>query len=38
VRIVGEKRLGLWDRPWVLLFALGLLSTEWWLRRRWGLL
>lgn len=37
VRIVGEKRLGLWDRPWVLLLALGLLSTEWWLRRRWGL-
>ena len=38
VRIVGEKRMGLWDRWWVLAFALGLLSSEWWLRRRWGLL
>lgn len=38
VRIVGEKRVGLWDRPWVLLIALGFLSSEWWLRRRWGLL
>lgn len=38
VRIVGEKRVGLWDRPWLLLVALGFLSSEWWLRRRWGLL
>lgn len=38
VRIVGERRLGLWDRPFVLLFVLGIVSTEWILRRRWGLL
>ena len=38
VRIVGERRMGLWDRPFVLLALLGLFSGEWILRRRWGLL
>ncbi len=38
VRIVGERRLGLWDRPFVLLLVLGIVATEWGLRRRWGLL
>ena len=37
-RIVGERRLGLWDRPLVLLLALALAGGEWFLRRRWGLL
>lgn len=38
VRIVGERRLGLWDRPFSLLLVLLILSGEWILRRRWGLL
>lgn len=27
----------LWDRPWVLAIVFGLLTSEWWLRRRGGL-
>jgi len=27
----------LWDMPILLLLLVGLLSTEWSLRRRWGL-
>jgi hypothetical protein len=27
----------LWHSPWVLAMVMGLLGTEWTLRRRWGL-
>jgi uncharacterized membrane protein len=37
VRIVGERRLGLWDKPLSLLLVLALFAAEWTLRRRWGL-
>ncbi len=30
-------RTALWGHPIVLLVLLGLLASEWWLRRRWGL-
>jgi uncharacterized membrane protein len=35
--ITATERLDLWDMPVVLLVLLGLLATEWSLRRRWGL-
>lgn len=35
-RVLGSRRLDLWDTPLALGLVLGLLSTEWWLRRRWG--
>jgi uncharacterized membrane protein len=31
------ERRELWHEPWVLLLMVGLLSAEWFLRRRWGL-
>jgi uncharacterized membrane protein len=34
VRLVERE---LWHAPWVLLAIIGCLSTEWMLRRRWGL-
>lgn len=37
VEVGRKKNIDLWDRwPFIALF-LGLLGTEWWLRRRWGL-
>lgn len=36
-RFTEEKRIPLWGLPYILLALLALLSTEWFLRRRWGL-
>lgn len=35
--ITGYKTKKLWDNPFIFLLIIGLLSTEWLLRRRWGL-
>jgi uncharacterized membrane protein len=37
-RFVEEKQLPLWATPFVMAAVLGLLSLEWFLRRRWGLI
>ncbi len=37
-RFVEEKKLPLWATPFVMAAVLGLLSLEWFLRRRWGLI
>jgi uncharacterized membrane protein len=36
-RFIEEKRLPMWATPLVMAIVLGLLSSEWYLRRRWGL-
>ena len=36
-RFLEERRLPLWGRPYTLALILALLTTEWYLRRRWGL-
>jgi len=36
-RFVELKSSPLWERPYFFLFILVLLTTEWYLRRRWGL-
>lgn len=38
VQINRTRQIPLWDTRLALLLLLGLLGTEWWLRRRWGLL
>lgn len=35
--ITGYKTKKLWDNPFIFLLIIGMLSTEWLLRRRWGL-
>lgn len=35
--ISGYKTNKLWDNPFIFLFLIGMLSSEWILRRRWGL-
>lgn len=37
-QFLEEKRLPMWATPFMLVIVLGLLSSEWYLRRRWGLL
>ena len=37
-RFIEQKRLPLWATPLVMALVLGLLTSEWYLRRRWGLL
>ena len=34
---VEEKRIPLWGTLYILILIIALLSTEWYLRRRWGL-
>jgi uncharacterized membrane protein len=36
-RFLEERRLPVWNTPYVLILIIGLLSIEWYLRRRWGL-
>jgi len=36
-RQLAHRQQPLWDRWWALLAMMGLLGTEWWLRRRVGL-
>jgi hypothetical protein len=35
---VEEKTRPLWANPYFLAMVLGFLTTEWYLRRRWGLI
>jgi len=35
---VEEKQVPLWGMPYALVVILVLLGTEWYLRRKWGLL
>ena len=35
--IAGYKTNKLWDNPFIFLLLIGMLSSEWLLRRRWGL-
>ena len=35
--IAGYKTKKLWDNPVIFLLLIGMLSSEWFLRRRWGL-
>ena len=37
-RFVEETRFPVWATPVVMAIVLGLLSSEWYLRRRWGLM
>ncbi|MCX8116602.1 MAG: glutamine amidotransferase [Desulfobacterota bacterium] len=37
-RLIEERRVHLWNSAFVLAILLGLLSLEWFLRRRWGLI
>jgi uncharacterized membrane protein len=37
-QFVEETRFPLWATPFVMAALLGLLSSEWYLRRRWGLM
>jgi len=37
-RFIEERNLQLWGRPYVLAILLFLLTTEWYLRRRWGMI
>jgi uncharacterized membrane protein len=36
--IVEQRQVRLWSNLWLFSLLLGLLSTEWWFRRRWGLI
>ena len=35
--IIERRQIPLWSIIWIFLFLLILLSSEWWLRRRWGM-
>jgi hypothetical protein len=36
-RFIEERSFQLWSRPYVLAILLFLLTMEWYLRRRWGM-
>jgi hypothetical protein len=35
-QVLAPVQRDLWDRPWILVVVILLLSVEWTLRRRWG--
>jgi hypothetical protein len=37
-KFIEEKHLPIWATPFVMAFVLALLSSEWYFRRRWGLI
>ena len=37
-RVIEERHVSLWGRVYVLILILLLLGTEWYLRRRWGMI
>lgn len=37
LKIESQTKATPWDTPWFFLAVVGLLSTEWYLRKRWGL-
>ena len=37
-RFLEERRFPLWAKAYILILILGLLTGEWYLRRRWGLI
>jgi hypothetical protein len=36
-RIVERRQMLLWNSRWIIALFIVLLGSEWWLRRRWGL-
>ncbi len=36
-RFIEERRVPLWGKVYVLILILFLLGTEWYLRRKWGM-
>ena len=36
-RFIELRSSALWEKPYTFIFILILLATEWYLRRRWGL-
>ena len=36
--VVERREIPLWSTLWTFAFILALLSSEWWLRRKWGLI
>ena len=36
--IVEQRQTQLWSNLWPFAIMLGLLSVEWWMRRKWGLI
>jgi hypothetical protein len=36
--IVEQRQIKLWSNVWPFAIMLGLLSVEWWMRRKWGLI
>ena len=36
--IVEQRQTRLWSNPWPFAIILALLSVEWWMRRKWGLI
>ncbi len=37
-QIIEQRQTRLWSTVWPFAIALALLSTEWWLRRKWGMI
>jgi hypothetical protein len=37
-KFIEEKHIPLWSAPFVMAIVLALLSSEWYFRRRWGLI
>ena len=37
-QFIEERRLPMWSTPIVMAIILGLFSSEWYFRRRWGLI
>jgi hypothetical protein len=35
--LTGYKTVPIWDKPWFFILLVALFSSEWILRRRWGL-
>ena len=35
---IEERRFPIWSTPFVMVIVLGLLCSEWYFRRRWGLI
>jgi len=36
--IIEQRQIKLWSNVWPFAIMLGLLSVEWWMRRKWGLI
>jgi hypothetical protein len=36
--VIERREIPLWSTPWTFALILALLSSEWWLRRKWGMI